>query len=269
MARPKTQVPVKQEASKTPAYFNGYNETGTESIDPGDVSFPRIKIVQSLSKVKRSNDKIKDGEFYDTATGISMGKSILIYPVLHWISRVWFDDNMGFRATEWRTPSGETRRSGNIDWSNESDYATGWRCQNYYVTTVKSVAEAVSKGIVPDIFILSFTSSASQCARQINTKLKTNGSKGIPIWGQQIKLTTQIKEFPKGHAYLPQPAFGPFATKEEAPFLDGLYKQAKNYQESASCTHGANEDDDQAHEKKDDDFVDLQEDDSDEDGFTM
>jgi len=224
MATKKTQLQI----VKPPTYLQvKEGELGTENIDQTDIQVPRLKIVQATSTVKQINNNLADGDLYNSLTGESYGNTLNIYILFHWKSRIWFSDELKLIAAIYKDPN-----SGSEIAIGDTDYATnnpdeGKDSHNYLVIPVKDIENAIRNKEIPFPMIFSCISAAIKYARQLNGKLKTNSFKRIPIYGQQVKVTTELVKFTKGQAYMPLFSFGEYAPQNHFALLTALYKNCK------------------------------------------
>jgi len=136
-----------------------------------------------------------------------------------WKSQVWFAD-MKLIATVHYVNNSPVK-------IGDTEYADthpdeGILSYNYFIIPVKDIKGAT----LPMIF--SCSSAAVKYARQLNTKLKLNALKNIPIFGQVVNVKSQLVSFAKGSAYMPKFNYERYATKEELPVLQDMYTFCKS-----------------------------------------
>ena len=233
---------VKQNTTNVPAYLSQINigPMGTEDMGTEDTIVPRLKICQPMSQIKQVNNVIRDGEFYNAATGEIFSSGIDFYALLFWRSRIWFSADQKLVGTEIIDhKTKEVKHFGKeIEQivNNKALYSKGMDVHNYMIALAGNIAIGN-----PEILICSFQSAAMKASRQMNAQLKSNTLKNIPIYVQQIHATTQITKFAKGSAYMPVFSFPRMATEEEFYRLQALFSQAQDLQGMESVITGEDE----------------------------
>lgn len=223
---------TKRQTNNLPDYLVSEGALGTEDIGTEDIVIPRLKIAQGLSKVHDINEKIKNGHWYNSVTSEHYGLEVSFYILLKWNSVVWFDDGK-FKATEFtEAGTGQVRRIAaegfNLD--DPKVYETGIRCFNYMIVLEKDLDEAFRTKVMPDILIYTAGSAAQKPARNLNGKLKANGKRQIPIFGQLITATTVKEKFKKGDAFMPNFSFGDYPPEDKFNALKVMFDECQKLQ---------------------------------------
>jgi len=242
---PKKNVPARRQANDVPDFFRTANDMGTESIDSTDISIPRIKICQGVSGV-HDEIKIVDGDIYESISKTIFEKPLNVVVVLHWKSTVWFSEDNKMLATMFIHPITKEE----IWFGQDADHIrssaklleNGMQSHNYFLLPREALREAVSNGDFPLPYAFSCTSAAIKSARNLNGRLRMNGGKGIPIFGQEVTIDTKKEKFTKGSAFMPVFGFGGFVTKDEFEFLKGYHVECKKLQQKAVASSENDED---------------------------
>jgi len=220
---------VQTTGSNVPDFLRTEGDLGTDEIGTQDIIVPRLKVCQAMSTVKQTNEDVRDGDFYNAATGRVYGKEIEFFILLMWRSRIWFNDQMqliGMEMLDKRTK--EVKHIGleieNII-NNKALYDKGIDSHNYMLV----MADDLAKGS-PEILIYSAQSAAMKTSRQLNSKLAANARGKVPIYGQRIKCAATLQKFSKGSAYMPVFSYPAYATEQEFPVLKQLFEQASSLQ---------------------------------------
>ncbi|MFH1328120.1 MAG: hypothetical protein ABIH76_04670 [Candidatus Bathyarchaeota archaeon] len=74
-----------------PSYLQNGASMGLENIECTDIILPRIKLMQALSP-EVSNGKAKPGDMINSLTGHNYGQSLEFVPLLHFKSRMFWQD---------------------------------------------------------------------------------------------------------------------------------------------------------------------------------
>jgi hypothetical protein len=219
-----------------PAYLTSDGALGIENITADDVVIPRLKIVQGQTTAKEANPDLKDGEFYHSVSNESLGKEIELFVLLMWNSRIWFSDGQKWLGAEFTDINTKERvRIGDIDFTDKEVYDKGIKCYNYMVVLNDQVQESLSQGVLPEILIFTCASAAQKPARNLNGRLQMNGRKKFPIFAQKVKVTTTLKKFSIGSAYMPSFSFPNLATENEAKVLKALFQQSSKLQSNKAA----------------------------------
>ena len=217
----KQNLPSKKQQAEVPAYLTDGPALGVDNIDMSDIVIPRLKIVQGQTKLKANNSELTDGSWYHSVKEVPLGKSMTLYFLLKWNSRIIFDDKLKFVASE------------HTDYSSKQVIAMGepvddkdprWKnCINYFVVTHNELATAVKTGVAPEVLIYSAMSSAVKDARKLNSHFKSYGQKKISMFAHKITATTRLDTFEKGNAYMPVFTPNGFASEKALEALSALY----------------------------------------------
>jgi len=90
MSNEKNVVTTHNQGENVPDHLRSKSgATGTEGMGADDVSVPRIKICQALSRAKDTLENLKDGDFYHSSDGV-LGKEIEVFVLAYWKSTIWF-----------------------------------------------------------------------------------------------------------------------------------------------------------------------------------
>lgn len=189
---------VKANEGGVPDYYRSAGLTGAEEISANDISIPRLKICQGVSKIKGVLKEIKDGEYYNTLTNEVYGPEIVFFPVFFFKSRIWFSEDFQFLASEYfDSKRGEYVRTGDLKVIKES-YDSGMDSFNYSIVLEKDL-----KAGELNFLAFSLTSASLRAGRQLNGKIKYNAANQRPLWTTAVKATTLLQKFQKGQACLP------------------------------------------------------------------
>lgn len=236
-----TNVPTK--SLEVPKYLQDVdaNMMGVDTIEAEDIQIPRLKILQGSSKIKTEKPELnlKEGTYYNSITGEDYGNSLEMYILLTWKSQVWFTEDFKLKCISYKDiKTKEIITFGDCD---NCDLADSNRTYNYQFIMKDELESAVANNRIPIPMMMHWGSAASTYAKQLNGKLKTNAQRGIPIYGQRVKMTTFLKPFKIAPAYMPQFSYGKFPTEDEFKLLKILYSYAVSLQ-SRQETQVTNED---------------------------
>lgn len=220
---------AKRGVTEVPTFFKKEGDLGVNSISSEDTVMSRIKICQASSKNKKINPDLRDGDYYDNLTSKSFGSKLSIFILSHWSSLVWFSKDFKLRAvaiydTKTRSYKGFGRE---FDQCVYDELEAGRKTQNYFVVTGKQLKDGVTKNIPIIPYIMEFSNMSEKSARQMNSKLRTNAMQGVPIYGQEIVLSTKDTSFSSGDAYMPVFSYGRYLTEPEYHYLKNLYEVTK------------------------------------------
>lgn len=246
------QVAKKPQSSMTPAYMQGAKDMGIDSIEQKDVITPRIAICQAMSKVKKKNEKVKEGHLYHTLEHITFGKVIEFFCLQMYKSVVWFDPDKnvlaGYEYYNKKTKE-YTRYGKDMDDIKKDPvrYANGRETYNYMIVLAKELERCIASGTSPTVFIYSAARAASKAAKQLNGRFKVNAQRNVPIYGQKVSFATESIEFEKGPSFMPVFTWVGLAKKEEFVNLAQGFEIAKSLmgKESTHAGAAASEDEDQ------------------------
>lgn len=225
----KTKAIAKKQASDVPAYLQDTDDLGTDDIGSEDIVIPRLKVCQAQSRVHEVNNKIKDGQVYNSVSNEALPDPVEVFIVYHWKSDVWFSDDFKLLCTCFRDPDTKEQVWFGQDvevCKKRPDDAKN--CHNYMVITAQDLKSCVKNKEYPMPLILSCMSAAVTSARKLNSKIKMNAGKRMPIYAQPVEITSSLQKFTKGNAYIPEFSFvNKYATKDEFEFLKEYHKMCK------------------------------------------
>ena len=90
----------------TPDYVKRGNAEGLENVSPNDIVLPRIKLMQALSPEVTAG-KFKPGDMVNSLTGLKYAGAIEFIPVLHYKSRMFWQDRSKGNAVLCSAPDGK------------------------------------------------------------------------------------------------------------------------------------------------------------------
>lgn len=202
-------------------------QMGTDNIDQSDLKIPRLKIVQALTKQKW---EAVDGEMINSMTGINLGKSVVIIPIVHWKSLIMFDKTKVIcRSLDGKvstTGKDCINECGKCNWGDSGKPECS-KIYNYLIAIQSEMQEAMrTKDIIPPL-VLSFMGTSVNTAKVINTNIKLNATRKFPIYSQTLTLFTPEveREFDTGKAYIPEVKVGQFVSKEEFEYLKAVFNE--------------------------------------------
>ena len=215
-------------------------DLGTDEIESGDIQMPRMKICNPASQIDKDSIGVKDGELFDPVTGNVFGKSVLVFILLTWKSVVWFSNEFSLLCTQYTNKETGQKISFGKDTSIvDSDPERGKDSYNYMLVTEADLKKAVSDGSIPYPTAFSTVSTANSTSKQLNGKLKMNGMRSIPIYGQGIEISTKLIPNSKGtDFYIPQYKYPRMVNQTEFNILKMLHEKAKTLQSRAVSATG-------------------------------
>jgi hypothetical protein len=219
-----------------PAYMaNSKNSQTTGTIGMTDVVVPRLKICQGLSEDKEKLG-MKDGDWYNSAAAEVYGKSLDFFILVRFSSRVWFEKGtkkmLALETDELRVVDGRLERVGMVRIGKDADriindhYEEGNDCDNYVVVTERAAAQSLLTKQLPEYAVYTAMKAARTYTKQLNLKLKNNGRKGVPIYGQLVHSENIKDSFPAGDAWMPDFTYPRFASQVEFGMLEEFFPLA-------------------------------------------
>lgn len=202
--------------------------TGTEGMDSNDVSMPLMKIAQAQSGIISDEDSgAKPGVLYDKMTKEIYGESVNVFPLLFWKSKVWFSSEFSLLRSECKSiTTGEPLSIGLPVDDPQLNEIEALDSYNFFLMLESELTKALKSGTFPMPTRWMTVKAANAPTKQLNSKLKINAMRKIPIYGQLVTISTKLQKFKTGQAYMPVYTYGRWASKEEAVILNSLYKKA-------------------------------------------
>ena len=222
----------------------GKDDLGTDGIESGDIQMPRIKLCNPASMIDKAGIGVSDGELFDVVTGKVFGKSLIMFPLLTWKSKVWFSDSFTLLCTQYlNKETGQTTEFGSdtsvINDKDKEGRSKGKDSYNFMVITEEELQKAIAENSMPFPTAFSTVGTANKPTKQLNGKLKMNAMRSIPIYGQAVEITTKLVPNKKGtDFYIPQYAYPRFANEKEFAMLKVLHEKAKTLQSRAVSLTG-------------------------------
>ena len=224
--RPTTEVAA-------PSYMAGAKSSlTTGTIGTGDIVVPRTKICQPLSREKE-NMGLKDGDWYNHATGDDYGKELSFFILVRYSSRIWLEKGtqklLALETDELKVVDGRLTKVGQVRFGKDAErmikdhYEDGCDCDNYVIVTESAAATSLATRQLPDYAISTHMRAARKYTKPLNLKLKSNGNKGIPIFGQLVHAVNVKESFPQGDAWMPTFSYPRLASEKEFGMLDEFF----------------------------------------------
>lgn len=207
--------------------FTGYmGKDYDDGVDNTDLIMPRVKIVQGTTQDKMGG---KAGDFVHTINGV-LGGEIEFFILLTWKSRILFAEDLGIKC---RAVDGKVANQGEFAGTEcEKCKLSKWdgnkkpQCSliyNYAITLKGELLEAIKTNSILPPTTLSLMSSSTKVAKFINTNIRINRGRNKPIWADMINMTTELRKFDVGEAYLPVAKVGKTVGKKKvADYLHSL-----------------------------------------------
>lgn len=241
MPKDETKNITKQEPNELD-YLKQDNEEmmGTDNIDKEDIIMARLKVVQGQTKEKFGIDP---GNLFHSISGKNYGKIVKFVPILHWKSHIMFDAKLNI---ECRSFDGKVKSDGKLTCIDCGKFRFGEdgskpdcnRVFNYLIAEEAELKAAIENKTAIDPLSLTFMSSSTKMAKQINTQIKMNDSNQYPIYSQFFKIEVPVEEktFETGSAFQMMPKPDRYASEEEAEYLATMFKAWKTLRVELNIT---------------------------------
>ncbi len=226
-------MPVKREVVEgLPSYLQaGSAKKYASTIDSSDITIPRIKLCQPMSTAgKDQNPDLRDGQFYSSLTAESFGSEMKVIFIDSYKSRVWFSAENKMLAQQSYLRTGVTDIVGpeaEAIKNNPALLADGDEQFNYWTVRVEDLVKAVATKTIPSFYLWSIGGIAMKNARKMNSTIKINEGKDIPIFVNIFDIGVSKEQTKKGVAYIPTFSLstGENPTADEYALLTELWEQ--------------------------------------------
>ena len=236
MSNQNKQVQTKQK-SAVPAYMQNVDDLGVDVIENNDVVTPRVKICQPMTTTKETLTALKDGEYFTTGVERVLGKSIQFFILTKFNSRVWFKGGkmVGYYSKNPRTGN-EVSYGDEINniMDNQELYEEGSDSFNYVIVLANELEACLQAGTAPTMYVYSASGAARKNAKKLNSLVKANAQRKVPIYATKIEASSVLESFDGGKAWMPEFSEAGFASEDEFQALKGGYEIARAEQDKGA-----------------------------------
>ncbi len=178
---------------------------GMENVDPGDITLPRLALIQGPSPVKDPDNPNAptDGQFYHTGTMESYDAPVMVVPLFYNKAAAKFPENMGDPI---ECVSRDSKVGNVFGMCNDCEH--NWKEWNKdeppecteiheFICVMKDESP---KDALP--FIISFMRTSATTGKEWLRAIKYAGKKNWPMFGVQYEVGRTTRENTKGKFFI-------------------------------------------------------------------